>query len=334
MLNGKSVLITGGTGFLGQKITEIALREWGLKRLIIFSRDELKQFEMSKKFNTDCYPYLRYFIGDVRDRERLSRAFEGVDIVIHLVGSKDVLSAEYNSFDTVKTNVHGAMNIIDVSIECNVKKVIALSCGMAVNPVHLLGTTKLFVEKLFVSGNNYSGQKDTHFSVVRLGSVMGDRDNFTHSLLMARETGLLMTPDGISTRFWITHEQVAGFLVKALGVMFGGEIFIPKMPSIKIIDAAKAIAPECKINVVGDWPYEIIHELLLSKDEANYTFEYEDYFAIIPVVLEKGEAVFLGPSTGNPCSSGFYYASDNNKWQLQVEELRRLITTFEAEMSV
>jgi UDP-N-acetylglucosamine 4,6-dehydratase/5-epimerase len=332
MFKGQSVLLTGGTGFWGRKITEIALREWGLRKLIIFSRDELKQSEMHRKYNNESYPCMRYFIGDVRDRERLYRALEDVDIVIHLVGTNDLSSAEYNSFETVKTNIFGVMNLIDAAIDRNVKKVIALSCGMAVNPVHLQGITKLFVEKLLISGNNYSGQRDTRFSVVRLGSVLGDRNNFIHPLLKARETGVLTIQDVSTTRFLITLDQGISFLIKALGVMFGGEVFIPKMSSVNIADAVKAIAPECEINVVGNWPYETIHEVLLSKDEAIYTLEYDDYFSIIPIVLEKGEMVFLGPSAGNQCYSGFQYSSDSNKQRLTADELRNLIHTVESEM--
>lgn len=325
MFNGKSVLITGGTGFFGKKITEIALRDWGLKRLIIFSRDELKQFELSNKYHRDSHPCLRYFIGDVRDRDRLYRALDGVDIVIHLAGANDLSSAEYNSFETVKTNVLGVMNLIDAAIDRNVKKVIALSCGAAVNPVHLQGISKLFVEKLIVSGNNYSGMHDTRFSVVRLGSVLGDRNNFIHSLIKARETGVLTLQDAGTTRFLITLDQGMNFLVKALGAMFGGEIFIPKMPSVRMMEAAKVIAPESKINVVGNWPYETIHETLLSKEEASYTFEYDDYFSIIPIISQRGGAVFLGPSAGNPCYSGFNYSSEDNEQRLTGEELRKLI---------
>ncbi len=333
MLNGKSILITGGTGFLGQKITEIALRDWGLKKLIIFSRDELKQFEMRKKYSEDRYPCVRYFIGDVRDKERLYRALEGVDIVIHLVGTKDISSTEYNSFETVKTNILGAMNIIDAAIDHNVKKVIALSCSTAVNPIHLQGTTKLFVEKLFVSGNHYSGQKGPRFSVVRLGSVLGDRNNFLAPLLKTRETGILTIQDTSMTRFLLTPEQGVSFLVKALGTMFGGEVFIPKMASIKIFDVAKELAPECKINVVSEWPYETIHEVLLSKDESRYAFEYEDYFAIIPIVLEKGMTVFSGPSEGNPCYSNFYYSSEINKQRISMDDFSKLLGTVESKMS-
>jgi FlaA1/EpsC-like NDP-sugar epimerase len=333
MFKDKSVLIVGGTGFLGRKITEIALQEWETKKLVIFSRDELKQSEMSRKYSQDIYPCMRYFIGDMRDRERLYRALDGVDIVIDLVGTNDLASVEYNSFESVKTNVFGTMNLIDAAIDRNVKKVVALSCGMAVNPVHLQGISKLFVEKLIVSGNNYSGLHDTRFSVVRLGSVLGDRNNFIHSLLKSRETGVFTIQDVTATRFLITIEQGARFLVKALEMMFGGEVFIPKMPSIGLVDAAKAIAPESRIEVVGNWPYETIHEALLSRDEAVYTFEYDNYFSIIPVILEKGGIMFLGPNAGNLCYSGFNYSSENNKQRLTVEEFRNLFNSIELGMS-
>ena len=327
MLNGKSVLITGGTGFFGQKITEVALRKWGLKKLIVFSRDEVKQFEMRKKYSGDDYPCMRYFVGDVRDRDRLYRAFDGVDIVIHLVGTNDLSSAEYNSFETVKTNILGTMNLIDAAIDRNVKKVIALSCSKAVNPVHLQGVASLFSEKLFVTGNSYAGQEGPRFSVIRVGSMLGDRNNFFSRLLEARETGILAIQDINTTRFFITPDEVVNFLVNVTERMFGGEVFIPKMPSVKIMDAVKIVVPDCKVNLIGKWPYETVHEALLSKEESMYTFEYDDYFAIIPIGLEKGERVFLGPSAGTPCNSGFYYSSDSNTQRLTVEELRKLMST-------
>lgn len=321
------ILVTGGTGSFGRKFTEIALHRYRPKKLIIFSRDELKQYEMQQQFAEAQYPCIRYFIGDVRDRERLYRAFDGIDIVIHLVGTSDLSSVEYNPFETVKTNILGAMNIIDAAIDRNVKKVVALSCGTAVNPIHLSGITKLYTEKLFVTGNNYSGQDGTRFSVIRLGSMLGGGNNYLTTFLRARETGVLTIPDISMTRFLITPDQAVNFLVKVLGRMFGGEIFIPKLPSVSIVNAMKAIAPECKISIAGAWPYEKPHEVLLSEDESRYTFEYEDYFAIIPVFLEKGALVFLGPSEGTPCYSGFRYSSENNSQWLSVEDLREMIET-------
>lgn len=323
----QNILITGGTGFLGKYLTKTLLNQYKPCKLVIFSRDELKQNEMRQVFGEEQYPNIRYFIGDVRDKDRLYRAFDSIDIVIHSVGTNDLSSVEYNPFETVKTNILGAMNIIDAAIDRNVKKVVALSCGTAVNPIHLSGITKLYTEKLFVTGNFYSGQEGPRFSVVRLGSLLGGRNNIYTTFLRARGTGVLTIPDISTTRFLITPEQGVNFVVRVLGRMFGGEIFIPKMPSVNITNVAKAIAPECEIGVAGAWPYERLHEVLLSEDESRYTFEYEDCFAIIPVFLEKGELVFLGPSAGTPCYSGFRYSSDNNSQWLSVEDLREMIET-------
>jgi UDP-N-acetylglucosamine 4,6-dehydratase len=321
----QSILITGGTGFLGKHLTKILFNQYKPNKLIIFSRDELKQSEMHQIFGEEHYPSIRYFIGDVRDRDRLYRAFDGVDIVIHLAGTNDLSSGEYNPFETVKTNILGAMNIIDAAIDRNVKKVIALSCGMVVNPIHLSGITNLYTERLFVTGNNYSGVNGTRFSVVRLGSILGGRNSFITNLLKTRETGGLTIPEIGMTRFLFNPDQAVSFLITVLELMFGGEIFIPKMPSVNITNVAKVIAPECKISIADDWPYERPHEVLLTEDDSRFSFEYENYFAIIPVFLEKGALVFLGPSAGIPCYSGFRYSSDSNTQWLSVEDLQEMI---------
>ena len=282
MLNDKTILITGGTGSFGKKCTEIILNRYKPKKLIIFSRDELKQFEMAQQFPDSKYSCIRYFIGDVRDQERLYRAFHGVDYVVHAAALKQVPAAEYNPFEAVKTNILGAQNIINVAIDQGVKKVIALSTDKACNPINLYGATKLCSDKLFVAGNSYVGQDHTIFSVVRYGNVIGSRGSVIPFFLKQRETGILPITDPRMSRFWITVEQGVEFVLNNLSRMVGGELFVPKLPSMNIMDLAKAIAPECETKIVGIRPGEKIHEVMISKDDARRTIEFDNYYVVQP----------------------------------------------------
>jgi len=274
MLNDRVVLITGGTGSFGKKCTEIILRCYKPKRLIIFSRDELKQFEMAQIFSERDYSCIRYFIGDVRDKERLYRALHGVDYVIHAAALKQVPAAEYNPFEAVKTNILGAQNVINVAIDNEVKRVIALSTDKAANPINLYGATKLCSDKLFITGNVYVGRDQTNFSVVRYGNVIGSRGSVIPFFLKQRETGVLPITDMRMTRFWLTLEQGVEFVLKCLERMVGGELFVPKIPSMRIVDLAKAICPECELRPVGIRPGEKLHEIMISTDDARSTVEY------------------------------------------------------------
>ena len=332
MLNNKTILVTGGTGSFGQKFIEIALKRHQPKKLIIFSRDELKQYEMRRKFGN---PRLQYFIGDVRDRDRLHRAFHGVDIVIHAAALKQVPALEYNPFEAVKTNILGAENVINAAIDNKIKKVIALSTDKAANPINLYGATKLCSDKLFISGNSYSGDVKTRFSVVRYGNVYNSRGSVVPFFKEEAKKGVLPITDARMTRFWITLDQGVEFLIRCLGLMQGGEIFIPKIPSIKIIDLAKAIAPNCKHKITGIRPGEKINEVLVPEDESHNTIEYDNMFIILPTLrfwdtkdiyptfrrwninkVYKGYKAVCG---------GFKYSSDINKEWLGVKELRKIL---------
>ena len=280
MLNNKTILITGGTGSFGKKATEIILKKYKPKKIIIFSRDELKQFEMAQQFKES--EEIRYFIGDVRDKERLHRAFHGVDIVIHAAALKQVPVAEYNPFEAVKTNIIGAENIINVAIDQGVKKVIALSTDKAANPINLYGSTKLCSDKLFIAGNSYVGRDHSIFSVVRYGNVVGSRGSVIPFFLKQKEKGILPITDSRMTRFWITLEQGVNFVLNCLEQMVGGELFVPKIPSMNIMDLAKAIAPECKTEIVGIRPGEKLHEVMVTRDDARKALEYKDHYVVQP----------------------------------------------------
>ena len=324
MLNGKSILITGGTGSFGRKCTEIILKNYKPEKLIIFSRDELKQFEMNQIFKEEEYPCLRYFIGDVRDKDRLYRAFYGVDYVIHAAALKQVPLSERNPFEAVKTNVLGAENIINAAIDCEVKRVIALSTDKAANPVNLYGATKLCSDKLFVAGNSYSGYHGTRFSVVRYGNVVGSRGSVIPFFKKMKGTGTLPITDPRMTRFWITLEQGVKFVLRCLELMDGGELFVPKIPSMNIMELAKAIASECKHEVVGIRPGEKLHEVMITEDDARHTLELEDYYIVEPEFKwwsNKRHVV----NGGVPAPENFRYASNTNDKWLTVEELRKLI---------
>ena len=325
MLNDKTILITGGTGSFGKKCTEIILKKYKPKKLIIFSRDELKQFEMSQQFPDSKFNCVRFFIGDVRDKERLNRAFRNVDYIIHAAALKQVPAAEYNPFEAVKTNIMGAQNIIDVAIDQGVKKVIALSTDKAANPINLYGATKLCSDKLFIAGNSYVGREDTIFSVVRYGNVVGSRGSVIPFFLKQRETGVLPITDPRMTRFWITLEQGVGFVLDCLKRMVGGELFVPKIPSMNIMDLAKAIAPECKTKIIGIRPGEKLHEVMVPRDEARMTLEFDKFFIIQPKFWFF-ERRFKNKK-GKPLPEDFEYSSGTNKQWLTLEELRKMIKT-------
>lgn len=323
MLNDKVILITGGTGSFGKKCTGIILKKYKPKKIIIFSRDELKQFEMSQVFSVNQYPCIRYFIGDVRDKERLYRAFHGVDYVIHAAALKQVPAAEYNPFEAVKTNILGAENIINVAIDQGVKKVIALSTDKAANPINLYGATKLCSDKLFIAGNSYVGRDDTIFSVVRYGNVVGSRGSVIPFFLKLKQTGVLPITDPRMTRFWITLEQGVNFVLDCIDRMVGGELFVPKIPSMNIMDLAKAIAPECKTEVVGIRPGEKLHEVMVTRDDARRTLEFNDHYLIQPDF--KFWIRRFDNDSGKPVPEDFEYNSGTNSWWLTIEELREMI---------
>lgn len=309
MLNDKTILITGGTGSFGKKCTETILKKYKPKKLIIFSRDELKQFEMSQIFNIDEYPCIRYFIGDVRDKERLHRAFLGVDYIIHAAAMKQVPASEYNPFEAVLTNIIGAQNIINEAIDNDVKKVIAISTDKAVNPINLYGATKLCSEKLFIDGNSYSQINKTIFSVVRYGNVIGSRGSVIPFFINKKQSHKLPITDINMTRFWITIEDAVDLVINRLCDMNGGEIFVPKIPSMKISDLADVICPECEIEVVGIRPGEKLHEVLISKDESINTIELTNFYIIKSRFMQNSDY------NGTLVANNFEYTSNNNsKW--------------------
>jgi UDP-N-acetylglucosamine 4,6-dehydratase len=320
-LKGKSLLVTGGTGSFGQKFVDLVLRTSPeIDRLIVFSRDELKQHDMALKLRD---PRVRFFIGDVRDGERLLRAFNGVDYVVHAAALKQVPACEYNPLEAVKTNIMGAANIINAAIDRGVKHVLALSTDKAVNPVNLYGATKLCAEKLFVQANSYSGFTGARFSCVRYGNVVGSRGSVIPVFLEQREKGTITITDKRMTRFWITLEQGVQFVLNCLGKMHGGEVFVPKIPSMNIVDLADAIAPGCQVDVTGIRAGEKLHEVLVSTDEARHALELPDMFVIQPAhawwKIENWK-------DGKPLPDGFTYTSSTNPEWLSVDELRRIVT--------
>ena len=323
LLKDKVVLVSGGTGSFGKQFVATVLREHAPRKLIIFSRDELKQFDMRQHFDEQRYPCMRYFIGDVRDRDRLYRAMDGVDVIIHAAALKQVPTAEYNPIEVIKTNVLGGANLIDAAIDRNVQKVIALSTDKAANPINLYGATKLCSDKLFVSANGYSGHHGTRFSVVRYGNVMGSRGSVIPFFQQMRSTGILPVTDPKMTRFWITLEQAVKFVLSCLDRMQGGEIFVPKIPSMNIVDLARAIAPECRLDIVGVRPGEKLHETMVPEDDARNTVEYDDCF-VIRAQPANGNGHVNG-NGGKPCPAGFRYSSDNNPRWLTVEEMQRMV---------
>ncbi|HRY85836.1 MAG TPA: UDP-N-acetylglucosamine 4,6-dehydratase (inverting) [Candidatus Omnitrophota bacterium] len=318
-LDGKVVLVTGGTGSFGKKFIELVLKKYDVKKLIVFSRDELKQFEMQKTIHD---PRLRFFIGDVRDVERLHRAFHGVDIVVHAAALKQVPSCEYNPIEAIKTNIIGAQNIINAAIDQKVRKVIALSTDKAANPINLYGATKLCSDKLFISGNAYTGDAPTRFAVVRYGNVIGSRGSVIPVFLEQRKKGVLTITHKDMTRFWITLEQGVYFVLKCLEIMHGGELFIPKIPSMTVTEVAKAIAPRCKQKIVGIRPGEKLHEVLLPKGESQNAIEFDDMF-IVESNLEWAEKCLH--KSGKRVNLDYEYASNTNTKWLSAKDLQRLL---------
>ncbi|MDM4772065.1 UDP-N-acetylglucosamine 4,6-dehydratase (inverting) [Solimonas sp. SE-A11] len=326
MFDGKSILITGGTGSFGKKYTETLLRRYKPRRLVIFSRDELKQYEMSQEFNAPC---MRYFIGDVRDAERMRQAMAGVDIVIHAAALKQVPAAEYNPMECIKTNVHGAENVIAAALHNDVEKVIALSTDKAANPINLYGATKLCSDKLFVAANNVVGSHRTRFSVVRYGNVVGSRGSvvpFFQGLIDKGASELPITHDQM-TRFWISLQEGVDFVLKNFERMHGGEIFVPKIPSIRVVDLATAMAPGLKQKVIGIRPGEKLHEVMCPADDSHLTLEFDDHFVLRPSIFFQGaddNSHFLVNKLGEKgreVELGFEYQSGKNDWFLTPAEI-------------
>jgi UDP-N-acetylglucosamine 4,6-dehydratase (inverting) len=317
MLINSNILISGGTGSFGNTFVPMTLAKYNPKKIIIFSRDEMKQWEMAKKFQGDNR--VRFFIGDVRDKERLYRALDGVDYVVHAAATKIVPTAEYNPFECIKTNINGAMNLIDACIDKKVKGVVALSTDKASSPINLYGATKLTSDKLFVAGNAYSGEHGSKFSVVRYGNVMGSRGSVIPFFMSIREKGVLPITDVRMTRFMISLEQGVELVWYAFEDMVGGEIYVKKIPSMKVTDLARVVAPECKQEVVGIRPGEKLHEQMIGAEDSYYTFEYHEHFKILPAINDWG----VCPNRikdGKKVPEGFVYSSDNNtEWMSDAE---------------
>ncbi|SCG81914.1 polysaccharide biosynthesis protein CapD [Proteiniborus sp. DW1] len=330
MLNDKSILITGGTGSFGQKFIEMILERYNPSRIVVYSRDEFKQDVVRKKFfsklSKEQFSKLRFFIGDVRDKDRLYRAFKGVDYVIHAAAMKQVPACEYNPFEAIKTNIHGAQNVVDAALDCDVKKVVALSTDKAVNPINLYGGTKLVSDKLFISANAYSGGKGTIFSVVRYGNVAGSRGSVIPFFKELIESGAKELPitDFRMTRFWITLEEGVELVFKALEESKGGETYISKIPSFKITDLAKAMLPNVILNEVGIREGEKLDEVMITKDDSRYTYEYEKHYIIYPHFDWWNSKKFF-TNGGRPLQEGFEYNSGTNIDWLSIEELRKLL---------
>ncbi|NYT10688.1 MAG: UDP-N-acetylglucosamine 4,6-dehydratase (inverting) [Methanosarcinales archaeon] len=319
MFDGKTVLLTGGTGSFGQKFTEIILSEHDPKSVRIYSRGELKQSEMRSRFEDER---LRFLIGDVRDRDRLYRAMNGVDIVVHAAALKQVPACEYNPIEAIRTNIDGAVNVIDAAIDNSVDKVMALSTDKAVHPVNLYGATKMVAEKLFIQGNSYAGEGNKLFSCIRYGNVIGSRGSVIPVFKEQKKTGTITITDERMTRFWITLDQGVRFVINCIGRMNGGEIFVPKIPSMKITDLAEMIAPDAKRNVIGIRAGEKLHEILLTEDESRHTKEFDGYFVVEPEHPFWNKENFNG---GEVLPEGFRYTSDNNDKWLTKEELSEII---------
>jgi UDP-N-acetylglucosamine 4,6-dehydratase/5-epimerase len=326
MLNGKSVLITGGTGSFGKKFVEIILKRYPqVKKVIIYSRDELKQFEMSQTFSESKYPAIRYFIGDVRDGERMRRACENVDVIIHAAALKQVPAAEYNPMECIKTNIIGAENVINAAMDCGVSDVIALSTDKAAAPINLYGATKLCSDKLFVAANNFKGARKLKFSVVRYGNVMGSRGSVIPFFMEKRKSGVLPITHTEMTRFNISLEQGVDLVLYAYEHALGGEIFVPKIPSYKILELAEAIGPACEKNVVGIRPGEKIHEEMITASDSYYTVDIGRYYVILPQNPTWDPDRYYVEKKAKRVSDGFVYNSGTNDEWLSKEELRELI---------
>src|SRR5580704_9462928 len=323
MFNDKAILITGGTGSFGKQFVRTILKRYRPRKLIIYSRDELKQFEMQQEFTEDC---MRFFLGDVRDAERLIQAMNGVDYVIHAAALKQVPAAEYNPMECIKTNIHGAQNVIQAALANNVQKVIALSTDKAANPINLYGATKLVSDKLFVAANNVAGGYRTRFSVVRYGNVVGSRGSVVPFFKRQIASGCDHLPitDASMTRFWITVQQGVDFVLKNFERMHGGEIFVPKIPSMKVVDLARAVAPKLPRRIIGIRPGEKLHEIMCPADDSHLTLEFEDHYVICPTIQFAAQVDFrnncLGESS-QPVEQGFEYHSGKNAHFLSVEEI-------------
>ncbi|OAM81233.1 UDP-N-acetylglucosamine 4,6-dehydratase (inverting) [Devosia elaeis] len=322
MLSGKSILVTGGTGSFGNHFLPMTLERYNPERLIVYSRDEMKQWEMAKKFNNDSR--VRFFIGDVRDRERLYRALDGVDYVVHAAATKIVPTAEYNPFECIKTNINGAMNVIDACIDRGIKRVVALSTDKASSPINLYGATKLASDKLFVAGNSYAGGHDTRFAVVRYGNVMGSRGSVIPFFLSLDGKGVLPITDERMTRFMITLEQAVELVWHAFDDMEGGEIYVKKIPSMKVTDLARAVDPKARQEFVGIRPGEKLHEQMIGPEDSFFTYEYPEHYKILPAINNWGTSKER-IKEGTKVPEGFSYTSDNNADWMSVETLQSWI---------
>jgi UDP-N-acetylglucosamine 4,6-dehydratase len=320
--NNKSILITGGTGSLGNEITRQLLENYDIKRLVIFSRDELKQYQMAQKF-TD--KRIRFFIGDVRDRKRLQLALRNIDTVIHAAALKHVPICEYNPFEAIKTNILGAQNVIETALECGVERVMALSTDKATNPINLYGATKLCSDKLFVAANSYTGDRKTKFSVVRYGNVLGSRGSVVPFFNQEKSKGVLPITDFEMTRFWITLPQATKFVLRMTEIMTGGELFVPKIPSMKMTDLATAICKDCKQEEVGIRPGEKMHEIMIPDDEAAHTLEFESFYVIHESGHSPKKILDSYPERGKSVSKRFSYASNTSPDFLSVEGLQEIL---------
>ena len=318
-----NVVITGGTGSFGRRLVATLLERYRPKRVVVFSRDELKQFQMRQEYPVERYPNLRFFIGDVRDKERLYRALDGASIVVHTAALKQVPTAEYNPLEAIKTNVLGAANLIDAAIDRNINRVIALSTDKAANPINLYGASKLCADKLFVAANAYSGFHKTRFSVVRYGNVVGSRGSVIPYFLAQAPTGCLSITDPRMTRFLITLDRGVEFVLQCLGRMVGGEIFVPKIPSVRVVDLARVIGPDCEHKVIGIRPGEKLQEVLIPEDDARLTLEFDDHFLLQPSHSFWNQKDY--GARGKPCADGFRYSSDSNPWWLSEDEIKRLV---------
>jgi UDP-N-acetylglucosamine 4,6-dehydratase len=325
-LNDKSVLVTGGTGSFGKHFIKTVIAEYKPKRLIVFSRDELKQFEMQQDFPIEKYPFIRYFIGDVRDRDRLELALNGVDFVVHAAAMKQVTTAEYNPFECIRTNVFGAENVVSASLRCGVKRVVALSTDKAANPINLYGASKLASDKIFVAANNLAGADGTRFSVVRYGNVFGSRGSvvpFFKKLIEGGADSLPITDERM-TRFWITLTQGVNFVLSSMEMMKGGEIYVPKIPSTTIPQLATLVSPGHKQHVIGIRPGEKLHETMIPADDAHCTVELEDRFVILQSFANAARDAYLHRG-GKPVADGFCYSSDQNPEKLDAQGLQTLL---------
>ncbi len=326
MLAKKSILITGGTGSFGKAFVETVLARYpDINRLVVYSRDELKQFEMEQQFSSEEYPNLRYFIGDVRDGARLRRALEGIDVVVHAAALKQVPAAEYNPFECIKTNIFGAQNLIETCLDANVNRIVALSTDKAAAPINLYGATKLCSDKLFVAANNIKGSRDARFSVVRYGNVMGSRGSVIPFFLKKRASKVLPITDPTMTRFNITLQEGVDMVLWALENAWGGEVFVPKIPSYRILDLAQAIGPDCEHPIIGVRPGEKIHEEMITSSDSYNTVDLSHYYAILPVGGNYSIAEYCKATGAKPVERGFCYNSGDNEQFLTVHELRKLI---------